>query len=44
MTGSDFNALPPPWLAMIIVFLIMPLGVWKLVEIIIWFCHHIHWG
>jgi len=23
--------------------LLWPLGLWKLVDIIIWFCHHISW-
>ena len=22
----------------------MPLGIWKLIEIIIWACKHIHWS
>jgi hypothetical protein len=22
----------------------IPLGLWKFIEILIWFCHHIHWG
>lgn len=28
----------------IIGLIMMPLGIWKLVEIIIWVCKHIHWN
>ena len=30
--------------ALICMFTLAPLGVWKLIEIIIWFFGHIHWS
>jgi hypothetical protein len=40
MTGSDFNCLPPPWLLIILVSIGMVGGLWKVIDIIIWLCHH----
>lgn len=45
MTGGDFRAaFLPFWIFCGIGLLLLPLGVWKLVEIIIWCIHHIHIG
>lgn len=30
------------WFALIGVFILLPLAIWKLIDIIIWLCHHIH--
>jgi hypothetical protein len=43
MTGSAFASAFAPWyLICAAAFLLMPLGIWKLVEIIIWIFRHIH--
>jgi uncharacterized membrane protein len=45
MTGSDFSSAFAPWYFICAAaFLLMPLGLWKLVEIIIWVYHHVHFG
>lgn len=45
MTGSDFGALGACYgLLLCIIVILAPLGLWKLVEIIIWLCHHVHIG
>jgi hypothetical protein len=31
-------------LLMILCVIFVPLGAWKLIEIIIWVCHHVHIG
>lgn len=45
MTGSDlagaFNGLA---IFLAGALLLVPLGLWKLVEIVIWTCHHIHFS
>ena len=35
----DFDLRPIFWLAL----LGLTLGLWKLVECVVWLCHHIHW-
>lgn len=47
MTGSDFSALGDGMMVMfkiicVILCIFVPLGIWKLIDIIIWCCHHVH--
>lgn len=43
MTGSDFGAFGAFYgLLLLCAIVLAPLGLWKLVEIIIWLCHHVH--
>ena len=45
MSDYDFSG---AWKALIFLLIVLgcflPLGVWKLVEIIIWICHHVHFN
>ncbi len=46
MIGSDFASGIARILAPIVLFALAfsALGVWKAVEIVIWICHHVHFG
>jgi len=39
--GNPYAGLVPMFLFLLAIF---PLGVWKLVEIVIWLCRHVHLG
>lgn len=45
MTGSDLAGAFSGFAILLVgALLLLPLGLWKLAEIVIWLCHHIHFS